>query len=105
AAYQITEKAARYAAVDAANAKVKEAFAAKIEAGEVSKEELGEVVHNLQAKIVRWNILDTGSRIDGRDLKTVRPILAEVGVLPRTHGSAIFTRGETQALVVATLGT
>ncbi|MBO9590602.1 polyribonucleotide nucleotidyltransferase [Devosia sp.] len=105
AAYQITEKAARYAAVDAANAKVKEAFAAKIEAGELTKEELGEVVHNLQAKIVRWNILDTGSRIDGRDLKTVRPILAEVGVLPRTHGSAIFTRGETQALVVATLGT
>ncbi|ODT48697.1 polyribonucleotide nucleotidyltransferase [Devosia sp. 63-57] len=105
AAYQITEKAQRYAAVDAANAKVKEAFAAKIEAGEISKEALGEVVHNLQAKIVRWNILDTGSRIDGRDLKTVRPILAEVGVLPRTHGSAIFTRGETQALVVATLGT
>ncbi|KFL30072.1 polynucleotide phosphorylase/polyadenylase [Devosia riboflavina] len=105
AAYQITEKAQRYAAVDAANAKVKEAFAAKIEAGELTKEELGEVVHNLQAKIVRWNILDTGSRIDGRDLKTVRPILAEVGVLPRTHGSAIFTRGETQALVVATLGT
>ena len=105
AAYQITEKARRYAAVDAANAKVKEAFAAKIEAGELTKEELGEVVHNLQAKIVRWNILDTGSRIDGRDLKTVRPILAEVGVLPRTHGSAIFTRGETQALVVATLGT
>ncbi len=105
AAYKITEKAARYAAVDAANAKVKEAFAAKIEAGDVSKEELGEVVHNLQAKIVRWNILDTGSRIDGRDLKTVRPITSEVGVLPRTHGSAIFTRGETQALVVATLGT
>ncbi|MBJ3785725.1 polyribonucleotide nucleotidyltransferase [Devosia sediminis] len=105
AAYKLTNKAERYAAVDAANAKVKDAFAAKIEAGDVSKEELGEVVHNLQAKIVRWNILDTGSRIDGRDLKTVRPILAEVGVLPRTHGSAIFTRGETQALVVATLGT
>ncbi|RYE72571.1 MAG: polyribonucleotide nucleotidyltransferase, partial [Hyphomicrobiales bacterium] len=61
--------------------------------------------HTLQAKIVRWNILDTKTRIDGRDLVTVRPILAEVGVLPRTHGSAIFTRGETQALVVATLGT
>src|SRR5690606_23622778 len=59
----------------------------------------------LQAKIVRWNILDTNSRIDGRDLKTVRQIVAEVGVLPRTHGSALFTRGETQALVVATLGT
>ena len=105
AAYQLTDKAQRYAAVAAANAKVKEAFAAKIEAGDVSKEALGEVVHNLQAKIVRWNILDTGSRIDGRDLKTVRSIVSEVGVLPRTHGSAIFTRGETQALVVATLGT
>ncbi len=54
---------------------------------------------------MRWNILDTGNRIDGRDVKTVRPILCEVGVLPRTHGSALFTRGETQALVVATLGT
>ncbi len=105
AAYKLTDKQQRYAAVDAANAKVKEAFAARIEAGTVSGEALGEVVHNLQAKIVRWNILDTGSRIDGRDLKTVRPIVAEVGVLPRTHGSAIFTRGETQALVVATLGT
>src|SRR5690606_5789097 len=105
AAYQITDKQQRYAAVDAANTKVKAAFAAKIEAGEITKEALGEVVHNLQAKIVRWNILDTGSRIDGRDTKTVRPILSEVGVLPRTHGSAIFTRGETQALVVATLGT
>ena len=59
----------------------------------------------LEAKIVRRNILDTGKRIDGRDVKTVRPIVAEVGVLPRTHGSALFTRGETQALVVATLGT
>ena len=60
---------------------------------------------DLEAKIVRWNILDTGRRIDARDLTTVRPIVAEVGVLPRTHGSALFTRGETQALVVATLGT
>ena len=59
----------------------------------------------LEAKIVRRNILDTGRRIDGRDVKTVRPIVTEVGVLPRTHGSALFTRGETQALVVATLGT
>ena len=54
---------------------------------------------------MRWNVLDTGVRIDGRDVKTVRPIVADVGVLPRTHGSALFTRGETQALVVATLGT
>src|ERR687893_560433 len=58
-----------------------------------------------QAKVVRWNILDEGKRIDGRDVRTVRPILAEVGVLPRAHGSALFTRGETQALVVTTLGT
>jgi polyribonucleotide nucleotidyltransferase len=63
------------------------------------------VFKELEAKIVRWNILDTGKRIDGRDTKTVRPIIAEVGVLPRTHGSALFTRGETQAMVVATLGT
>src|SRR6187549_1574287 len=66
---------------------------------------VAEVFKELEAKIVRWNILDTNKRIDGRDLKTVRPIVAEVGVLPRTHGSALFTRGETQALVVATLGT
>ena len=59
----------------------------------------------MEAKVVRNNILDTGKRIDGRDLKTVRPIIAEVGILPRAHGSALFTRGETQALVVTTLGT
>jgi polyribonucleotide nucleotidyltransferase len=105
AAYKITDKAQRYAAVDAAKKAVKTAFAAKVEAGEVSGEALSEVIHNLQAKIVRWNVLDTGLRIDGRDLSTVRPIVSEVGVLPRTHGSALFTRGETQALVVATLGT
>ena len=63
------------------------------------------VFKDAQAKVVRWNILDDGKRIDGRDVATVRPILAEVGVLPRTHGSALFTRGETQALVVTTLGT
>ena len=105
AAYKITKKEERYAAVDVAKAKLKEHFASQIEAGTVSGEALSEVTHNLQAKIVRWNVLDTGYRIDGRDLKTVRPIVAEVGVLPRTHGSALFTRGETQALVVATLGT
>ena len=54
---------------------------------------------------MRWDILDHGRRIDGRDLVTVRPIVSEVGVLPRTHGSSLFTRGETQALVVTTLGT
>src|ERR1700704_1873420 len=63
------------------------------------------VFKELEAKIVRWNILDTSKRIDGRDLVTVRPIVVEAPFLPRTHGSALFTRGETQAIVVATLGT
>ncbi|HRC26218.1 MAG TPA: polyribonucleotide nucleotidyltransferase, partial [Alphaproteobacteria bacterium] len=61
--------------------------------------------HDLEAEVVRTRILREGARIDGRDTKTVRPIVADVGVLPRTHGSALFTRGETQALVVTTLGT
>ena len=63
------------------------------------------VFKELEGKIVRWNILDTSKRIDGRDLGTVRPIVCEAPFLPRTHGSALFTRGETQAIVVATLGT
>ena len=105
-AYKITEKAARYAAVDACKAKVKERYTpAEGEEAKYTAEEIGAVFKHLQAKIVRWNILDTKSRIDGRDLETVRPIVSEVGILPRTHGSALFTRGETQALVVATLGT
>ncbi len=105
-AYKITDKQKRYAAVDAVKARVKEAFApAEGAEPRYTSEQVGSVFKELQAKVVRWNILDTGSRIDGRDLKTVRPIVAEVGLLPRTHGSALFTRGETQALVVATLGT
>ncbi len=63
------------------------------------------IFKEMESEIVRSSILKTGKRIDGRDTKTVRPIVSEVGVLPRTHGSALFTRGETQALVVATLGT
>ncbi|WP_315919177.1 polyribonucleotide nucleotidyltransferase [Mesorhizobium sp. SP-1A] len=106
AAYKITDKQARYAAVDAAKAKVKATLLPEgEEAPKWTAEQVATVFKELQAKIVRWNILDTGSRIDGRDLKTVRPIVAEVGLLPRTHGSALFTRGETQAIVVATLGT
>jgi polyribonucleotide nucleotidyltransferase len=105
-AYKITHKQTRYAAVDAAKAKVKAAFTpAEGEEAKYSPEQVATVFKELQAKIVRWNILDTGSRIDGRDLKTVRQIVSEVGILPRTHGSALFTRGETQAIVVATLGT
>ncbi len=106
AAYRNTVKQDRYAAVDAAKAKAKEHFAASgDEVPTWNAEQIAGVFKDLQAKIVRWNILDTGARIDGRDLKTVRPIQSEVGILPRTHGSALFTRGETQALVVATLGT
>ena len=75
-------------------------------AGDEGKAKIAPAVFKeLESEIVRFNILDTGRRIDGRDTKTVRPILAEAGVLPRAHGSALFTRGETQALVVATLGT
>ncbi|MFS2325702.1 polyribonucleotide nucleotidyltransferase [Brucella sp. H1_1004] len=105
-AYKITEKQARYAAVDAAKAKAKAHFFPEgVEESEFSAEKFATVFKHLQAKIVRWNILDTGNRIDGRDLSTVRAIVSEVGLLPRTHGSALFTRGETQAIVVATLGT
>jgi len=105
-AYKITEKQARYTAVDAAKAKAKAHFFPEgVEEPELSAEKFATVFKHLQAKIVRWNILDTGSRIDGRDLSTVRSIVSEVGLLPRTHGSALFTRGETQAIVVATLGT
>ena len=65
----------------------------------------GSAFKELEKDVVRSSILSTKHRIDGRDLTTVRPIVCEVGILPRTHGSALFTRGETQALVVATLGT
>ncbi|HEY1943748.1 MAG TPA: polyribonucleotide nucleotidyltransferase [Roseiarcus sp.] len=105
AAYSITQKQERYAAVDAAKAKVLAALLPADGEAKFKPEEVAEAFHNAQAKVVRWNILDHQRRIDGRDLTTVRPILAQVGVLPRTHGSALFTRGETQALVVATLGT
>ena len=72
---------------------------------EKEKEAAKGLLKEIESDIVRGRILDTGNRIDGRDTKTVRPIVAEVGVLPRAHGSALFTRGETQALVVTTLGT
>ncbi|NUJ79217.1 polyribonucleotide nucleotidyltransferase [Methylocystis sp. FS] len=104
-AYKHTVKQERYAAVDAVKAKVTAALFPEGGEAKFPKEEVGAAFKELQAKVVRWNILDTGVRIDGRDVKTVRPIVSEVGVLPRTHGSALFTRGETQALVVATLGT
>jgi polyribonucleotide nucleotidyltransferase len=105
-AYAIPDKMARHAAVDAAKAAVMTHFFKDgVESARYDTERVSAVFKELEAKIVRWNILDSGHRIDGRDLKTVRPIVAEVGVLPRAHGSALFTRGETQAFVVATLGT
>ena len=104
-AFTTPAKQERQDKVAAAKAKVMAAFTGEGVADPVEPILLGSVFKDVEAKIVRWNILDTGSRIDGRDVKTVRPIVAEVSVLPRTHGSALFTRGETQALVVATLGT
>jgi polyribonucleotide nucleotidyltransferase len=106
-AYAIAGKAERYAAVDAAKAKVKAHFFPEGATDKPRYDALrvSGVFKEIEAKIVRNNILDTSRRIDGRDVKTVRPIVSEVGILPRTHGSALFTRGETQALVIATLGT
>jgi polyribonucleotide nucleotidyltransferase len=106
AAYAIAEKAERHKAIDGAKERVMHHFCPpEAEQPKYPKLQVAGAFKDLEAKIVRWNILDKGTRIDGRDVKTVRPINCEVGVLPRTHGSALFTRGETQALVVATLGT
>jgi polyribonucleotide nucleotidyltransferase len=100
AAYQIPEKGARHDRISAIKDRVKATFAV-----DGNEKIVKQQFKDLEADVMRFAVLDTGRRIDGRDLKTVRPIRAEVGVLPRTHGSALFTRGETQALVVATLGT
>ena len=86
-------------------AAVKTATLTKLAEEEIASELVSSQFKKVEKDIVRGNILETGLRIDGRDTKTVRPINAEVGILPRAHGSALFTRGETQALVVATLGT
>ncbi len=104
-AYAIADKQQRQNAVAAAKAKVIAHYFPEGQEPKYDKLRIAGVFKHLEAKIVRWNILDTGKRIDGRDVKTVRSILAEVGVLPRAHGSALFTRGETQAMVVTTLGT
>ena len=100
-AYKITEKMARQKAVSEA----KKATIAALEAEGADVAAAKGLMKQLEADVVRNAILDTGMRIDGRDTRTVRQIIAEVGVLPRAHGSALFTRGETQALCVATLGT
>ncbi|MER2508211.1 polyribonucleotide nucleotidyltransferase [Amaricoccus sp.] len=100
-AFQVRDKLARQDAIAAA----KETIKAALSEDDLQDPNLATCVKNLESDVVRWDILDHGRRIDGRDLTTVRPIVSEVGILPRTHGSALFTRGETQALVVSTLGT
>ena len=104
-AYALTAKTERHDAIEAVKAKVSAELAPEGAPDAPSAQLLGDMFKKLEKAIVRNDILDKGTRIDGRDLKTVRPIVAEVGLLARTHGSALFTRGETQALVVATLGT
>ncbi|KPF86765.1 polynucleotide phosphorylase/polyadenylase [alpha proteobacterium AAP38] len=100
AAYSILVKQERYAAVGAAKDKAKAALKE-----EFAPEAISEMFKEVEADVLRGAVLDTGKRIDGRTTVDIRPIVAEVGILPRAHGSALFTRGETQALVVATLGT
>jgi len=102
AAYKVTDKSKRSGLLNEARAKAKAAFA---DAAPQDQMAAGKLVKKLEAEIVRTAILKEGKRIDGRDTKTVRPIEAMVHFLPRTHGSALFTRGETQAICSTTLGT
>lgn len=101
AAFSNTDKQERTAAVSAA----RETIIAALSEEDQEDGNLGSCMKKLESEVVRGDIIETGKRIDGRDLTTVRPIVSEVGLLPRTHGSALFTRGETQGLVVTTLGT
>ena len=103
-AYTITIKQDRYARLDELRTQVIERFASEAE-GQPCEAEVKEAFGIMEYRTVRENIVSGKPRIDGRDTKTVRPLNIEVGVLDKTHGSALFTRGETQALVVATLGT
>jgi polyribonucleotide nucleotidyltransferase len=107
AAYTVTEKQQRYAAIKQIKAAAVEALAKPDAQGQAkfTAEQIGTEFSGLEYRLVREKILAGQPRIDGRDSKTVRGITIRTGVLPRTHGSALFTRGETQALVVTTLGT
>ncbi|GBF31529.1 polyribonucleotide nucleotidyltransferase [bacterium MnTg04] len=103
-AYQVTEKQARYSQVG----EIRDAVVEGLSDGDDARWDAGDVAgefKSLESKVVRSRVLAGEARIDGRDTTTVRPIHVRVGVLPRTHGSALFTRGETQAIVVTTLGT
>jgi polyribonucleotide nucleotidyltransferase len=104
-AYAIASKSERRAAIDAVKEKLIAELVPEGAEDAPSPQLVSRMFKNLEKTIVRGDILDRGIRIDGRDVRTVRPIVAEVGLLPRAHGSALFTRGETQALAVATLGT
>ncbi|MCV6825728.1 MULTISPECIES: polyribonucleotide nucleotidyltransferase [Halocynthiibacter] len=101
AAYAITDKQERTGAV----AEAREAIKAALTEEQLEDENLGSALKKLESGILRGDVVKTGKRIDGRDTTTVRPIVSETGILPRTHGSALFTRGETQGLVITTLGT
>ncbi|MGB8621473.1 MAG: polyribonucleotide nucleotidyltransferase [Paracoccaceae bacterium] len=101
AAFAITDKQERTTAISAARDAVKETLSEE----ELEDPNLGSAFKKLESGVLRGDVVKNGKRIDGRALDTVRPIVAEAGLLPRTHGSALFTRGETQALVVTTLGT
>jgi polyribonucleotide nucleotidyltransferase len=101
AAYATTDKQERVAAVSAA----KDAIKAALTEEQLADENLGNALKKLESSILRGDVVKNGRRIDGRKTDQVRPIVAETGLLPRTHGSALFTRGETQGLVVTTLGT
>ncbi len=103
-AYQTREKSARQQKLKTLSLDVAAGLAADGQ-GEFDHAEVGNILFDMEAKVVRSQILDGEPRIDGRDTRTVRPIAIRTSILPRTHGSALFTRGETQALVVATLGT
>ena len=108
AAYQIREKQARTTALKAVYSKTHQALVAQAEANGTDKVDtvaIDDIMFGFESEIVRGQILNGEPRIDGRDTRTVRPIEIRLGVLPRAHGSALFTRGETQALVVTTLGT
>ncbi|KEO58902.1 polyribonucleotide nucleotidyltransferase [Thioclava indica] len=101
AAFAIKDKQERTNAISAAVASIKD----KMSEEQLADANLGSAIKKLESSILRGDIISGGARIDGRDNTTVRPIVSEVGILPRTHGSSLFTRGETQALVVTTLGT
>ncbi len=105
AAYQIPGKGERHDRIDAIKAEAIAKLGGDEAEGKIPLTLCGKLFKELESRVMRTSVIETGRRIDGRDLKTVRPIVSQVGVLPRAHGSALFTRGETQALVVTTLGT